>query len=105
MWFRIKNGFCPDGRLDSRGRLVLWMRDGPFQNAMDDEVGIAANGRSEVGVLIEAEGEVAERVGGVTRLLQGAKHQVGEDALFGFAGDFGDEALVVLWRDANFRAG
>ena len=63
---------------------------------MDDEVRVAANGRSEMGVFVGGEGEMAERLGGVAGLLQGAKHEVRKNALFGLAGDFCGEALVML---------
>ena len=41
---------------------------------MHDEIGIAANGRGEVRVLIEAKSEMTEGIGGVAGLFQGAKH-------------------------------
>src|SRR5579885_3550015 len=81
------------------------MRQSPFQDAMNNEIGIAANGRSEVSVFIETESEMAEGFGGVAGLLEGAEHQVGEYALLGLAGDFADEALIVLRRNANILGG
>src|SRR5216684_3383689 len=80
------------------------MLERPFQNAMNDEVGISPNGRSEMGVLVEAEGEMAERLGGVTGLLQGTQHEVGDDALFGLADDLSNQALIMLRRDAEVAA-
>src|SRR6266436_1631393 len=71
---------------------------------MNDEVGISANRRSEMGVLIEAEGEMAEGLGGVTSLFEGTQHEVGDDALFRFADDLFNQALIVLRRDAQFAA-
>src|SRR5258708_39163312 len=72
---------------------------------MDDQVWITANGRSEVGVFVEAEGEVAKSFGGVTRLLEGTEHAVGEDALFGLAGKFFDQALIVLRSEVEVGGG
>ena len=63
---------------------------------MHDQVGIAADRRSEMRVLVEGQREMAERVGGVARLLQRTQHQVGDDALFGLARDFFGQALVML---------
>src|SRR6202041_994161 len=56
-----------------RRRDFVWMNERPFQRAMHDEIGIAANRRSEMRVLLEAERKMAERIGGVTRLFQRAK--------------------------------
>ncbi len=80
------------------------MLERPLQNAMNDEVGISANGRGEMRVLIEAEGEMAERLGGVASLLERTQHKVGDDAFFGFADDLFNQALIVLRRDAQFAA-
>src|SRR5437879_13318177 len=71
---------------------------------MNDEVGITPDGRSEMGVLVEAESEMAERLGGVASLFEGAQHEVGDDALFRFADNFFNQALIVLRRDAQFAA-
>src|SRR5256886_8181649 len=68
---------------------------------MDDEVGITPNGRSEMGVLVEAESKMAERLGGVTSLLEGTQHEVGDDAFFGLADYLLNEALIVLRRDTQ----
>src|SRR5436190_23981263 len=68
---RIDEGFSVMQGLWRGGRGFLGMIERPFQCAMYDEVGIAANRRGEVCVLVEAEGEVAERFRGVTRLLEG----------------------------------
>ncbi len=72
---------------------------------MNDQVGIAANGRSEMRVLVKAKSEVAERFGGVAGLLEGTQHQIGKDAFFGLAGKFFDQPLIMLRRDGDFRAG
>src|SRR5713226_8842843 len=84
-----------------KGRSLFWVSQGPFQCAMNDEVRIAANGRSEMGVFAEAQGEVAERFSGIAGLLEGTKHEVREDALFGFPGDLSNQPLVMLRRDAQ----
>src|SRR5260370_10904942 len=77
------------------------MLERPFQNAMNDEVGIAPNGRSEMGVLVEAEGEMSERLRGVAGLLERTEHEVGDDAFFRFADDLSNEALIVLRSDVQ----
>src|SRR5216684_1254229 len=68
---------------------------------MNDEVRISANGRGEMRVLIEAEGEMAKRLGGVASLFEGTQHEVGDDALFRFADDLFDQPLIMLRRDAQ----
>lgn len=70
MLLGVKRSFRANSRLDVGGRLVVGMRDSPFQNAMNDEVRIAANGRSEMRVFIEAEREVAEGLGSIAGLLE-----------------------------------
>src|SRR6266849_1804592 len=71
---------------------------------MNDEVGISPNGRSEMSVLIETKSKMAERLGGVARLFEGTQHKVGDDALFRFADDLFNQALIMLRRDAQFAA-
>src|SRR5713226_2073897 len=71
---------------------------------MNDEVGISPNGRSEMRVLIEAEREMAQRLGGVAGLFEGTQHKVGDDTLFRFADNLFDQALIMLRRDAQFAA-
>src|SRR5258708_34851463 len=87
-----------------RGGRILRMIESPLQNAMNDEVGISPNGRSEMRVLVEAEGEMPERLGGVAGLLQGTQHEVGDDAFFGLADNFSNQALIMLRRDAQLAA-
>src|SRR5437879_6226039 len=99
---RIEDSFSASrrGGVDLRcWRSTVGMLERPFQNAMNDEVGITTNGRSEVGVLVEAESKMAERLGGVASLLEGTEHKVGDDALFRFADDLFNQALIVLRRD------
>ncbi len=66
------------------------------QEAVDDEVREAADGRGEVGVAGACESEVADVLFAVARLLERPQHEVGEDALFGRADDPRGEALVHL---------
>src|ERR1700688_870191 len=83
--------------------LRLGMIERPLQDAVHDQVGIAADRRSEMRVLIEGQREMAERVGGITGLLKRAQHQVGDDALFGLARDFFGQALVVRGADGDIH--
>src|SRR6202050_2881616 len=72
---------------------------------MNDEVGITANRRSEMSVLVRREREVAQDVGGVAGLLERAQHQIGENAFFLFSGYFLREALIVLRTNIHFIGG
>src|SRR5712691_11085927 len=72
---------------------------------MNDEVGIAPDGRSEMRVLIEAEGKMAEWLGGVAGLLERTEHEVGDDAFLRFADHFANQPLIMLRRDAQLAAG
>ena len=87
-----------------KGRRILRMIERPFQNAMNDEVRISPNGRSEMRVFVETEGEMPKRLGGVAGLLQGTQHEVGDDSFFRFADDFSNQALIMLRRDAQLAA-
>ena len=58
-----------------------------LQDAVHDQVGIAADGRGEVGVARRGQREVALVLLAVSGLLERAQHQVAEDALFGLALD------------------
>src|SRR5258708_15400183 len=93
---RIDGGFDADDGLDVRRRGCFGIRERPFQDAVDDQVGIAANGRSEVGVFVEAKSEVAFGFGGIASLLEGTKHQAREDPLLGFAGELLYVALIAF---------
>ncbi len=97
---RLGSPRCGDMRV-RKGRSLLWVSQGPFQNPVDDEVRIAPDRRSEMGVFAEAQGEVAERFSGIAGLLEGTKHEVREDTLFGFPGDLSNQPLVMLRRDAQ----
>src|SRR5262249_43243252 len=100
---RVKRGGRSDRRLEMVRRGRIRMRERPFQHAMNDEVRIAANWRSEMRVLAEAESEVPERIGGVARLLERTQHEVRQDALFGLAEKLLHQALVVLRREVDVR--
>src|SRR5260370_35220478 len=90
--------------LKSGGRRLQGMIERPLQNAMNDEVGVSPNRRSEMGVLVEAEGEMTERLGGVARLFEGTQHEIGGDAFFRFADNFPNHDLNVLRRAAQLAA-
>src|SRR5258708_14139523 len=90
-------GFCG-------GRGLFWMLESPLQNAMHDEVWIPPDGRSEMRVLVEPQRKMAERLSGVTRLLQRTQHEIGNDPFFRLADNFSNQALIVLRRDAQFAA-
>ena len=72
-----------------------------FGDAVDDEVGIAADGRGEVGVGGRGEGEVAFVDLGVARLAERAQHEVAEDALFRLALNARGELLIHAGRDGD----
>src|SRR5258708_13707569 len=80
-------------------RHILRMLERPLQNAMNDEVGISANGRGEMRVLIEAGGEMPERLGGLASFFEGTPPEVGDRALFCFADDLFHHALYLLLPD------
>ena len=65
-----------------------------FEDAMDQEVRKAADGRGEVGITGGGESEVAVIDFRVSRLFERAQHEVADDALLGLAGDFGGELLI-----------
>ena len=60
MVLRVERGFCADNGLDERRRRSIGMSESPFEDAMNDEIGITANRRSEVRVFVEAKSEVTE---------------------------------------------
>src|ERR1039458_9183481 len=68
---------------------------------MDDEVGIAADGRGEVGVSWRGEGEVAFVDFGVARLRERAQHEVAEDAFFRLALHARGQLRVHAGRDRD----
>src|SRR4029077_3917628 len=72
------------------------MRQGPLEDAMDDQVRIAANGRGEMGVLIKGQREMPQWFVSVARLLERTQHQVRQDSLFRLARDLLSKPLVVL---------
>ena len=49
------------------------------QGAVDDQVGVAADRRGEVGVAVQVQPEVADVVGGIDRLHLGAQHDLVDD--------------------------
>src|SRR2546422_7841338 len=74
------------------------------ENAVDDQVRVAADGRGEVRVVRRGEGEVPEVFLRIARLLERAEHEVREDALLGLSGDALGEALVVAGNYLQLRA-
>ncbi len=76
-----------------------------LEDAMDEEVGKAADGRGEVGVAGGGEGKVAVVDLGVARLFERAQHEIAEDALLGLASDFGGELLIHGGSDGDLPAG
>lgn len=97
----IENRFSGASGARIRGGRRSGMFERPFQDAMDDEIGVPANGRSEMGVLVETKSEVTERIGRVTSLFERTEHEVGNDAFFGFSGELREETLVMLRSDAQ----
>ena len=73
-----------------------------FKDAVHDQVRIAADGRSEMRVGGRGQGEVADVLFRVARLLERAQHQIGKDALLGFALDALGEPLVMERTDLQF---
>ena len=72
-----------------------------FGDAVDDEVGIAADGRGEVGVGGRGEGEVALVDLGVAGLRERTQHEIAEDALFRLALDARGEFLIHARSDGD----
>src|SRR5580658_3306870 len=70
-------------------------------NAVNNQVRIAADGRSEVGVTRRGQGEVAFIFFAVARLAQGTEHEVGEDALLRLARDLERQLLVHARGNRN----
>src|SRR6185437_6408341 len=71
-------------------------------NAVNDEVRITANGRSEMGIGGGSQREVAFVFLRVARLLQRTQHQVGKDAFLRLAGNLLGQFLVHARRDVHF---
>src|SRR3972149_1927320 len=68
---------------------------------MHNQVGVAADRRGEMRVGGRGQGEVAQTLLRVARLLQGAQHQIGENPLLGPPGNFFRQSLVVTWGDVK----
>ena len=71
-----------------------------FEDAVDDQVGVASDGRGKVGVVIEAETEVADVLGVVFCFCHGAYGEGAEESVF-FVG-FGDLGELVEGVDDLF---
>ena len=87
--------------LDDFGPAVDTGSQQRFSYAMNDEIGVAANRRSEMRVGRRGEREVAFIDLRVARLAQRAKHEVAEDPFLGLAFDAGSELLIHLWRNGD----
>ena len=66
------------------------------QDAMDEEVGIAADRRREVRIIIKCQAEVADILCRIDGLLHGADHGCGKESLMRRSLDLFEEALDVL---------
>ena len=69
------------------------------QNAVHDQIGIAADGRGEVRVAGGGQREVARVYIAIARLLERAQHQVAQDALLRLAFDLRDQLLIISRRE------
>ena len=69
---------------------------------MHDQVGIPADGRSEMGIGLGREREMADVLFRIARLFQRAQHQVGKNALLRLALQALGEPLVVPRADLQF---
>ena len=77
------------------------LREQRLGNAMDDQVGIAANGRGEVRITGRGQSKMALVDLRVARLLERAQHQVAENPLLGLAFDVRGQLLIHARRDRN----
>ena len=68
---------------------------------MNDQVGVAADGRGEVGVRGRGQRKVAFVDLGIAGLLERAQHQVAQNPLLRLAFDFGGQFLIHARRDGN----
>src|SRR5271170_3253802 len=88
-------------RLLQRATLVIEV---VRQDPMNNQIGIAANGRGEVRVAWRGEGEVAGVHVAITRLFQRPQHEVTEDSFLWPPGDPGDQFLIVSRGNAEVFA-
>ena len=77
------------------------LRQGGQQQPVHHQVGIAADGRSEVRVRLGGQREVAGVVGAVARLLERPQHELAENALLGLAFDLRHQLLILPRRDGD----
>ena len=93
------------GRAEARGGDGAMAGDAgaekSLRDAVNDEVGITADGRGEVGVSGRGEGEVALVDLGVARLRERAQHEVAEDALFRLAFNARGQFLIHARSDGD----
>ena len=69
---------------------------------MHDQIGITADGRSEMGIGLGREREVADVLFRIARLFKRAQHQVGKDALLRLTLQALGQPLVVPRADLQF---
>src|ERR1700722_4913347 len=70
-------------------------------DAVNDEIRVAADGRSEVSVARRGQGEVTLILLAVTCLAQGAQHEMGEDALLRLTRDLERQLLIHARRHGD----
>src|SRR5262249_60799791 len=69
------------------------------ETPMHDQIGIAADRRREVAVVLQRQREVAQILLGVKRALHRAQNDVGQEALFRRAGDRLEDSLQLAGTD------
>ena len=88
--FRGFQGDYPELALCVKTGFALWrigMRQSPFQDAMNDQVGVAPDGRSKVSVLIKGQRKMPQGLICIASLLERTQHQVRQDSFFRLTGD------------------
>src|SRR5208283_1933980 len=100
----FRAAFGDEVQLSRRQRWILAVNPGA-EYAMNYQIRIAANGRSEVCIAGSSEREMTTIFGAVARLFERTQHQVTEDALFRLALNASDELLIVARRDHHVAAG
>ena len=100
--FRGFQGNYPEFARCVKDGFAWWcigMRQGPFEHAMNDQVGVAPDRRSEVSVLVKSQREMPQRLIHIASLLERTQHQIRQDSFFRLAGDLLCEPLVMLRPD------
>src|SRR6185312_9327280 len=76
-----------------------------IQDAMDHQVGITANRRSEMRVRFSRQRKVSAVLVAVASLLERTQHQIVENALLWLTGHLRNQALIVAGRNFKIVAG